>query len=118
MFVRLFRLLLIHCIYVSVTKPTCSAFGDWLKTASACSTKVTGIAVKLYSMTIQSMILSALDGLSNAGSMCDYKICISLDLSVLVSMSSEIDSGHGAGPRGSDYINSMSTVCEIERRTR
>ena len=34
MFVRLYRLLLIHCIYVSVTKPTCPAFSAWLNTGS------------------------------------------------------------------------------------
>ena len=33
-FVRLYRLLLIHCIYVSVTKPTCPAFSAWLNTGS------------------------------------------------------------------------------------
>ena len=40
MFVRLYRLLLIHCIYVSVTKPTCPAFSAWLNTGSIKSLKV------------------------------------------------------------------------------
>ena len=42
MFVRLYRLLLIHCIYVSVTKPTCPAFSAWLNTSFSRSLKVTG----------------------------------------------------------------------------
>ena len=45
MFVRLYRLLLIHCIYVSVTKPTCPAFSAWLKTGAIRSMKVTGKAI-------------------------------------------------------------------------
>ena len=35
MFVRLYRLLLIQCIYVSATKPTCPAFSAWLNTGSS-----------------------------------------------------------------------------------
>ena len=35
MFVRLYKPLLIHCIYVSVTKPTCPGFSAWLNTGSA-----------------------------------------------------------------------------------
>ena len=34
LFVRLYRLLLIHCIYVLVTKPTCPVFSAWLNTGS------------------------------------------------------------------------------------
>ena len=45
MFVRLYRLLLIHCIYVSVTKPTCPAFSAWLNTGAIRSMKVTGKAI-------------------------------------------------------------------------
>ena len=41
MFIRLYRLLLIHCIYVSVTKPTCLAFSAWLNTGATRSMKVT-----------------------------------------------------------------------------
>ena len=47
MFVRLYRLLLIYYIYVSVTKPTCHAFSAWLNTGSIRSLKVTGKAIKL-----------------------------------------------------------------------
>ena len=39
MFVRLYRLLLLHCIYVSVTKPTCPAFSAWLNTGAIKSMK-------------------------------------------------------------------------------
>ena len=47
MFVRLYRLLLIHCIYVSVTKPTSPAFSAWLNTGAIRSMKVTGKAIIL-----------------------------------------------------------------------
>ena len=49
MFVRLYRLLLIHCIYVSVTKATCPAFSAWLITGAIRSMKVTGKATMLCS---------------------------------------------------------------------
>ena len=54
MFVRLYRLLLIHCIYnyVSVTKPTCPAFSAWLNTGAIRSLKVTGKAIMLCSYGI------------------------------------------------------------------
>ena len=48
-FVRLYRLLLIHCIYVSVTKPTCPAISAWLNTGATRSLKVTGKAIMLCS---------------------------------------------------------------------
>ena len=112
---RLYRLLLKHWIYVSVTKPTCSAFGDWLNIDSACFSKVTGIAVKPCSMTLSSMICAALNGRSIVGSNCDSKNCRYFDLSVLVGMHSGIDSGHGTGSRGSDDVNSRSKLCSIER---
>ena len=51
MFVRLYRLLLIHCIYVSVTKPTCPVPG------TIRSMKVTGKAIMLckYGINIDVM---------------------------------------------------------------
>ena len=52
MFVRLYKLLLIHCIYVSVTKPTRPAFSAWLNTGSIRSLKVTGRAILLCSMAL------------------------------------------------------------------
>ena len=57
MFVRLYKLLRIHCIYVSVTKPTHPAFSAWLNTGAIRSMKVTGKAIMLcsYSITIKVM---------------------------------------------------------------
>ena len=98
MFIRLYRLLLIHCIYVSATKPTCPAFSAWLNTGSIRSLKVTGKATMLCIMTLQSKLCAALHGQSNVGSMCDCKPCGSLDLSVLVEILSGVDSDHGTGP--------------------
>ena len=56
-FVRLYRLLLIHCIYVSVTKSTCPAFSAWLNTVAIRSLKVTGKDLMLcsYCITIKVM---------------------------------------------------------------
>ena len=93
MFVRLYRLLLIHCIYVLVTKPTCPAF------SAIRSLKVTGKASMLCSMALPSKLCAASHGQSNVGSMCDCKPCGSLDLSVLVGILSGVDSDHGSGPR-------------------
>ena len=39
----------VHCIYVSVTKPTCPAFSALLNTGITRSTKVTGKAIMLCS---------------------------------------------------------------------
>ena len=55
MFVRLNRLLLIHCIYVSMTKPTCPAFSAWLNAGSIRSFKVTGTAIMLCSMALHNV---------------------------------------------------------------
>ena len=58
MFVRLYRLLLIHCIYVSVTKPTCPAFSAWLNTGATRSMKVRGKAIIMlcsYGFNINNM---------------------------------------------------------------
>ena len=96
MFVRLYRQLLIHCIYVSVTKPTCPAFSAWLNTGAIRSMKVTGKAIMLSSYGI------------NIHVMC------STTLSVLVEILSGVDSDHGTGPRRTDSVNSRSTLCPIE----
>ena len=114
MFVRLYRLLLIHCIYVSVTKPTCPAFSPWLNTGSVRSLKVTGKAVMLCSMALPSTLYAALHGQSNVGSMCDCKPCRSLDLSAFVRIPSGVDSDHGTGPKMNCSVNSRSTLCPIE----
>ena len=116
MFVRRYRLLLIHCIYVSVTKPTCPAFGAWLKTGSIRPLKMTGNAIMLCSMTLPSQLCAALHGQSNVGSMCDCKPCRSLDLSVWVEFLSGIDSNNGTGHRRNSSVNLRLTLCPIERR--
>ena len=117
MFVRLYGLLLIHCLYVSVTKPTCPAFSAWLNTGSISPLKVTGKAIMFCSMALPSKFCAALHGQSYVGSMCDCKPCRSLDLSVLAEILSGVDSNHGTGPRRNGSINSMSTLCPIERRS-
>ena len=66
-FVRLYRMLLIHCIYVSVTKPTSSAFSAWLNTGSIKSLKVTGKDIMLCSVTLPSKLCAALHGQSTVG---------------------------------------------------
>ena len=116
-FVRLYRLLLIHCINVSVTKPKCPAFSAWLNTGSIRPLKVTGKAIMLCSMALPSKLCAALHGQSNVGSMCNCKPCRSLDLSVLVKILSGVDSNHGTGPRRNGTINSRSTLCPIKRRS-
>ena len=57
MFVRLYKLLLIHCIYVSVTKPTHPAFSAWLNTGAIRSMKVTGKAIMLCSYGINIKVM-------------------------------------------------------------
>ena len=117
-FVRLYRLLLIQCIYVSVTKPTCPAFSAWLNSAwlntgSIRSLKVTGKAIMLCSMALTLKLCAALHGQSDVGSTCDCKPCRSLDLSVLVEILSGVDSDHGTGPRRYGSVNSRSTLWPI-----
>ena len=115
MLVRLYRLLLIHCIYLSVTKPTCPVFSVWLKTGFIKPLKMTGKAIMLCSMALPSKLCAALHGQSNVGSMGDCKPCRSLDLSDVVEILSGVDSDHGTGPRRNDSVNSRSTLCAIER---
>ena len=112
-FLRLYRLLLIHCIYVSVTKPTCPAFSALLNTGAIRSLKVTGKAIMLCSFGINIKIMCS----TTWPSMCDCKPCVSLDLSILVELLSGVDSDHGTGPRRNRSVNSRSTICPIERRS-
>ena len=106
MFVRLYRLLVIHCICVSVTKPTCHAFSARLNTGSIRSLKVTRKAILLCSMALPSKLCEALNGQSNVCSMCDCKPCYSLDWSVLVEILSGADSDYGTNPRRYGSVNS------------
>ena len=105
MFVRLYRLLLLHCKYVSVTKPTCPAFSAWLNTGSIRPLKVIGKAIMFCSMALPSKLCPALHDQSIVGSMCDCKPCRSLDLSVLVEILPGVDSNHGTGPRRNGSVN-------------
>ena len=116
MFVRLYRLLIIHCIYVSVTKPTCPTFSAWLNTGSIRPLKVTRKAIMVCSMALPTKLCAALHGQSNVGSVCDCMPCRRLDLSVLVEILSVV-SNHGTGPRRNVRVKSMSTICPIERRS-
>ena len=109
MFVRLYRLLLIHYIYVT----TCPTFSAWLNTGSIRSLKVTGKAIMLCSKALPSKLCAALHGQSNVCPMCDCKPCRSLDLSVLVGMPSGVDSDHGTDSRRYGSVNSKSTLCPI-----
>ena len=116
-FVRLYRLLLIHCIYVSVTKLACHAFSAWFNTGSIRSLKVIEKAIMLCSIVLPLKFCAALHSQSNVGSMCDCKPCRSLDLSVFVEIRSGVDSNHGTGPRRNRSANSRLTLCQIERRS-
>ena len=117
MFARRYRLLLIHCIYVSTTKPTCPAFSAWLNTGSIRPLKVAGKAIMLCRMALPSKLCASLDVQSNDGSMCDCKPCRSLDLSVLVEILSGVDSNQGTGPRRNGSVNRRSILSQKERRS-
>ena len=120
MFVQLYRLPLIHCIYLSVTNPTCPvapAFSAWLNTGSVRSLKVTGKAIMLCSYGITIKLCATLHGQSNVGSMSDSKPCGSLDLSVLVEILSGVDSDHGTGPRRYASVNIMSNRKKVMLNT-
>ena len=102
MFVRLYSLLLIHCIYVSATKPTCAAFNAWFNTCSIRPLRATGKAIMLCSMALPSKLCAALHGQCNVGSMFDCKSCRSLDLSVLVEILSGVE-GTDVSTQGQHY---------------
>ena len=67
----------------------------------------------LCSMALPSKLCAALHDQSNIGSMCYYKSCRSLDLSVLVGILSGDDSDHGTCPRRNGSVDSRSTLCPI-----
>ena len=111
LFVRLYRLLLIPCIYLSVTKPTCPAFSAWSNTGSIRS--LCSVVWHYH----QSYVQHYVHGQYNVGSMCDCKTCRSLDLLVSVEILSEVDGDHGTGHRRNRSVNSRSISCPIERRS-
>ena len=53
---------------------------------------------------------------SNVCSTCESHAEV-LDLSVLVEILAGVDSDHGTGPRKNGSVNSMSTICPVERRS-
>ena len=110
MFVRLYRLLLIHCIYVLVTKPTYPAFSAWLNTCSIRSLKVTG---KLLCSVVWHYHQSYVQ--HYMANMCYCKTCRNLNWPVLVGIQSGVDSDHGTCPRRNGSVNSRSTLCPIYR---
>ena len=110
MFLRLYRLLAAYTLYICICNKTnmpClkSLVEYWFHR----SLKVTGKAIMLCSMAFPSKLCSALHGQFNVGSMCDYKPCGSLDLSVLVEILSVVDSDHGTGLRWYK-VNIMSNI--------
>ena len=115
-FLKLYRrLLLIHCIYVSVTKTTCPAFSSWLNTGAIRSRQEKLLCS--VDMALTSKLCAALHGQFNVGSLSDCKPCRSLDFTVLVKILSGVDSDHDTGPRRNRSVNSRSTICPIERRS-
>ena len=117
MFVRLYRLLLIHCIYVSVTNEhTLPLVPGWILVPSDPWRWQKKLLCSVVTALI-STLCAALHGQSNVGSMCDCKPCWSLDLSGLVEILSGVDSDYGTGPRRNGSVNSRSTLCPIERRS-
>ena len=94
MFVRLYRLLLIHCIYVSVTNQLALPLvPGWILVPSDPWRWQKKLLCSVVTALI-STICAALLGQSNVGSMCDCKPCWSLDLSGLVEILSGVDSDH------------------------
>ena len=110
MFVRLYRLLIIHCIIVSETKPTCPAFIAWLNTCSIRPLKVAGKAIMACSMALPSKLCAALRGQSNVGSVCYCMPYRSLDLSVWWKLYQELTVTMVQVPEGT----TVSTLCPIE----
>ena len=116
-FVRLYRPLLIHCIYVSVIKPTCPAFSAWLITGAIRYLKVTGKTIMLcsYGITIKVTCMCS----TTWPIKCWFNVWLQamrkFDLSVLVEILSGVDSDHGTSLRRNGSVNSRSKLCPIER---
>ena len=111
LFVRLYRRLLIQCIYVSATKPTCPAFSAWLNTGSIRPLKVTGKPINVCSVVWfyhQSYVQHYLANLMLVQCM------ITSHLLVLVKILSGVDSDHGTGPKRNGSVLSRSILCPIE----
>ena len=117
MFVRLYKLLLIHCIYMYQwqNQHALPLVPGWILVPSDPWRWQEKLLCSVVT-ALTSTLCAALHGQSNVGSMCDCKPCWSLDLSVLVEILSGVDSDHGIGPRTNGSVNSRSTLCPIGRR--
>ena len=114
-FVRLYRLLLIHCIYVSLqTNMPCHLVPGWILVLSDLWRWQEKLLCSVVT-ALPSKLCAALHGQSNVGSMCDCNPCRCLDLSVLVEILSGVDSDHGTGPIRNGSVIPRSTSCPIER---
>ena len=101
MFVRLYRLQLIHCIYMYQwqNQHALSLVPVWILVPSDPWRWQEKLLCSVVT-ALTSTLCAALHGQSNVGSMCDCKPCWSLDLSVLVEILSGVDSDHVQVPEG------------------
>ena len=117
MFVRLYRLLLIHVyMYQWQNQHALPLVPGWILVPSDPWRWQEKLLCSVV-MALTSTLCATLHGQSNVGSMCDWKQCWSLDLSVLVEILSGVDSDHGTGPRRNHSVKSRSTLCPIESRS-
>ena len=118
MFVRLYRLLLIHCIYMYQwqNQHALPLVPGWIMVPSdpgrwqekLLSSVVYGITIKyMCSSTYMSNLILVQCVLANLAEV--------LDLSYLMEILSGVDSDHGTGPRKNGSDNTRSTLCPIER---
>ena len=123
MFVRLYRLLLIHWIYVPVQWQNQHALPlvpGWILVPSEPWRWQEKLLCSVVALPSKLCATLTLHGQSNVCSMCDCNPCRSLDLSVLVEILSGVDSYHGTGPRryGSLFdliLNIASTIFQLYR---
>ena len=117
MFVRLYRLLLLHCcMYQWQNQHALPLVPGWILVPSDPWRWQEKLLCSVVT-ALTSTLCAALHGQSNVGSMCDCKPCWSLDFPVLVEILSGVDSDHGIGPRRKGSVNTRSTLCPIENRS-
>ena len=117
MFVRLYRLLLIRCIYMYQCKnPTCPDFSAWLNTGSIRPLKATE-AIMLCSMRLPSKLCVALHGNLTLVQCVNASHAEVWNCQFWRKFLSRVDSNHGAGLSRNDSVISRSTLCPIERRS-
>ena len=106
--------LLVHCIYVSVTRPTCPAFSAWFNTGSIRSLKVTGkaiIAVVWYYH--QSYVQHYMANLMLVQCVIELQAMQKFGLVSVGGNLSGVDSDRGTGSRKYYRVNLKSTFCPI-----